>query len=769
MPLSTLGSFEILAELGAGPRGVMYRARHLTLGRIVALKHLAATPRENSPEYTRLTAEVERVRVTASEHVAAVLTVQLADDRPLIEMEFLDESLQKRLKRGPLDPDEAIPLLRDMLAGLARLHGAGIIHANLKPSNVLQEAETGHWKLADGGMTHIEALSSPTLLASSVVYDAPEIVSRLTDANAQSDLYCVGMIGLEALLGDRLHEAFPGLGPSASPGRWMAWLRKMDEQAVPLRDLRPDLPDPLSPFFARLLAKSRASRYASAEEALDGLDMLSPASSPALPTILKPSTFEPPLAPSPSTTLTPTPTPAPASTQASQTSRPARPNAMLLVTGPGGFRQEFPLADRTLRIGRDVKNEIVLPDDSKGVSRLHAELSTELGKYVITDLDSQNGIWTGGRRKPTVALGPGVEVTIGGYTLKLMEPATTTTATAPAKAEAGAAAASTPASMAPSRREKAGFWPPKTVQHWAVLGVAAAIVLVSLVWLTLPKEPEPAPAQTTTQVTPDPPPSPPPPPPPEDPEAKAREVRQAAVTAARDLVEQRYFKEALAHINTLLAANPNDADGLALRDEAIKGLKDQERQTAQQNQATARQTPATGSARGGRKPPPGNRGQVAPPPVPVNSRETRLAQLYENAVKTTDVAGAVAAWSAVHSEDPTYRDTAARLTAARRAAYSSAMQDASRLEASSDLPGAQTALERALGYEPGSAEGNAAFKRVGARRREEGMKALQNAENYEIYKRNDLARREYQKAYDYLLPGDPNRQRAKDGLDRIGK
>ncbi len=91
----------------------------------------------------------------------------------------------------------------------------------------------------------------------------------------------------------------------------------------------------------------------------------------------------------------------------------------LTVLGPDAPERQINLADRDLRIGRDDQNDIVLPDSSKSVSRHHAELRFENGQYVLLDLNSQNGLWVGGRRVSRIPLEPGVPVLVGSYRLVL--------------------------------------------------------------------------------------------------------------------------------------------------------------------------------------------------------------------------------------------------------------------------------------------------------------------------------------------------------------
>ena len=111
----------------------------------------------------------------------------------------------------------------------------------------------------------------------------------------------------------------------------------------------------------------------------------------------------------------------------------------LNIRGPDGQDRDVDLDDRDLRIGRADQNDIVLPDSTKSVSRLHAELRFEDGQYVMVDANSQNGIWVDGQRLPRVRLQPGVSVLVGEYRLTLNDAAAlpkTTSVISPAVAGA---------------------------------------------------------------------------------------------------------------------------------------------------------------------------------------------------------------------------------------------------------------------------------------------------------------------------------------------
>src|SRR5882757_2125288 len=103
----------------------------------------------------------------------------------------------------------------------------------------------------------------------------------------------------------------------------------------------------------------------------------------------------------------------------------------LLITGDDGAQRVVALAGRDLRIGRSLENDVVLPDANKGVSRTHAELRVEGGRYVVVDLQSQNGTWVNGKRVERATVPDDAEIAIGLYRLRLQAPSSTSIADLP--------------------------------------------------------------------------------------------------------------------------------------------------------------------------------------------------------------------------------------------------------------------------------------------------------------------------------------------------
>jgi serine/threonine-protein kinase len=265
--LGTLGRYEVRGVLGRGGMGVVFRAFDPALQRPVALKvlapHLATSPMARR----RFTREARAAAAVRHEHVVAVHRVEEADGLPYLVMQCIaGESLQDRLDRaGPLAVAEVVRIGYEAASGLAAAHARGLIHRDVKPSNILLEgapaasATGGRVKITDFGLAR--AVDEGRLTQSGVVAGTPEYMApeqaRGEAIDHRADLFSLGSV-LYALCGGRP----PFQGPTA-----LAVLGQVTDQApTPLRELNPDVPAWLEQLIARLLAKDPVERFQTAAE-----------------------------------------------------------------------------------------------------------------------------------------------------------------------------------------------------------------------------------------------------------------------------------------------------------------------------------------------------------------------------------------------------------------------------------------------------------------------------------------------------------------------
>jgi len=188
-----------------------------------------------------------------------------------LTMELLDRSVAIRLREGPSDPRLVLHTVRGVLSVLALLHEQGLLHANLKPSNVFFDTD-GRVRLSDGLLIDVRlpvALPPPMNLK----YTAPEQThGEFGPLTPATDLYCVGLMALEMLAGDRFARAFQGIRSDA-PEEDMAWSQWHGSSLVaPSATLfAKGCPDELANVIARMLSKQPSMRYTTVRQAIQDL------------------------------------------------------------------------------------------------------------------------------------------------------------------------------------------------------------------------------------------------------------------------------------------------------------------------------------------------------------------------------------------------------------------------------------------------------------------------------------------------------------------
>lgn len=237
------GRYRIVAPLGRGGMGEVYRADDLKLAHPVALKFLPAALAGDEQRAALLRAEVKAARQVSHPNVCRVWDLGEADGVQFLAMEYVDgEDLRSLLRRiGRLPEDRAVVVARQLCAGLAAVHDQGLLHRDLKPANVMLDGR-GRVRLTDFGLA-AAARETPGHEASAgtPAYMAPEQLAG-REATVRSDLYSLGLVLYEVFTG---HPAFPA-GPShpsrTAPTRPASHVRDLDpavERAI-LQCLEPD-------------------------------------------------------------------------------------------------------------------------------------------------------------------------------------------------------------------------------------------------------------------------------------------------------------------------------------------------------------------------------------------------------------------------------------------------------------------------------------------------------------------------------------------------
>jgi serine/threonine protein kinase len=264
-PGSVVGeTYEIDARLGAGAMGEVYAARHVNLGKRVAIKVIRQRLSEDDAAIERFAmeartlAQIQHPAIVAVEHVG-----ELADGRAYFVMEFLrGESLFERLQRGRIPLSEALRVLDQMARGLDAAHGEGVTHRDLKPENtflVHLPGEPPVVKLVDFGLaklkrTDIDLRAERTQSGVAIgtpMYMSPE-QARGTDVDHRTDIYALGCVAYELVLG-----VPPFAHAKTAPELYAAHLH----ESPPLpRSIWPEIPPQLDLALFALLAKDPAHR-----------------------------------------------------------------------------------------------------------------------------------------------------------------------------------------------------------------------------------------------------------------------------------------------------------------------------------------------------------------------------------------------------------------------------------------------------------------------------------------------------------------------------
>ncbi|MFC7500853.1 serine/threonine-protein kinase [Nocardioides sp. CPCC 206347] len=260
----TFGRYRIEGTLGQGGMGVVLRARHVELDRVVALKLMLPEMIGADDRVTRFRGEAMALGRLESAHVVQVYDAGEHDGWLYIATQLVpDGDLSALLAaEGPLGPAAALGLIDQVLSGLADAHAVGLIHRDVKPNNVLLRRETAGLRvfLCDFGISQVIDSASHTVgVIGTWAYLAPERL-RGEAATVQSDLYAVGCL---------LWELLSGAAPYAGT---MAQLAVAHETA-PLPQMQPTGPwaTAVNQVLVRAMAKQPQHRFASASEMQDAV------------------------------------------------------------------------------------------------------------------------------------------------------------------------------------------------------------------------------------------------------------------------------------------------------------------------------------------------------------------------------------------------------------------------------------------------------------------------------------------------------------------
>ncbi|MGA9504884.1 MAG: serine/threonine-protein kinase, partial [Terriglobales bacterium] len=242
------GRYRIIALLGKGGMGEVYRADDLTLGQPVALKFLPEQASRDEGLLERFRNEVRIARRVSHPNVCRVYDVGEVDGHTFFTMEYVDgEDLASLLRRiGRLPQDKALDIARQLCAGLAAAHARGVLHRDLKPANIMLDGR-GQVVMTDFGLAGLtDQIHGADIRSGTPAYMAPEQLAG-KEVTAQSDLYSLGLVLYEVFTGKRAFtaEALTALvrgGKASSPSKPSSVVKDLDPaiERIILRCLEPE-------------------------------------------------------------------------------------------------------------------------------------------------------------------------------------------------------------------------------------------------------------------------------------------------------------------------------------------------------------------------------------------------------------------------------------------------------------------------------------------------------------------------------------------------
>ena len=270
------GKYRIDARLNEGGMGTVYRGTHVLMDKTVAIKVLRPSLAADEKIVARFSREARAA--SRISHPNALSVTDFGEDESghvFLVMEFLSGRTLKQLIRdeGPLPLPRVVDITRQVVEALNAAHSQGVVHRDLKSDNImLLDTMTGdHAKVLDFGIAKINepdgvasdpGLTAPNLVIGTPQYMSPEQCSQEAEIDARSDIYSLGVILYEMLVG---HVPFSGESPT------MVMMKHLQEPVPSVLDERSDLPPQVGRVVARAMAKVRDNRYQNVAELIEDL------------------------------------------------------------------------------------------------------------------------------------------------------------------------------------------------------------------------------------------------------------------------------------------------------------------------------------------------------------------------------------------------------------------------------------------------------------------------------------------------------------------
>jgi serine/threonine-protein kinase len=262
------GRYEILAKIGEGAMGTVYRAQDVALGRVVALKVLAADLGAADELTQRFHREAEAIGRLNHPNIVQVYDLGRAEGRLYMAMELLEGDDLRALieRRADVGLADRVRIFREICSGLGYAHSKGVIHRDIKPANILVTA-SGRVKILDFGLARVA--SQQTITRRGVILGTPDYMSPEQamgkPVDYRSDIFSAGAVLYEFLT---LQKPFKGKTLHS------VLYQIVSEEAPPVLTLNPDVPARLAAVVHRMLDKDPERRYPSMEAVGEDIDRI---------------------------------------------------------------------------------------------------------------------------------------------------------------------------------------------------------------------------------------------------------------------------------------------------------------------------------------------------------------------------------------------------------------------------------------------------------------------------------------------------------------
>lgn len=259
--LGRIGQYEVRSVIGRGGFGIVFKAYDRALNRNVAIKSLDPAYASVAAARQRFAREAKAMAAVSHEHVVPVYGVDEHQGIPYFVMEYVaGGTLEGRLRRkGPLDPTSIVTIAMQTAQALAAAHRHGLVHRDIKPGNILLDEGTERVRVTDFGLARVA--NDVNCTRSGFVVGTPQYMSpeqvRGEACDGRGDLFSLGTV---------MYEMATGHSPFRGDGVYAVMQRIVNDTPRSIRQQNPSIPRWLEGLVERLLAKSAAERFSSAEE-----------------------------------------------------------------------------------------------------------------------------------------------------------------------------------------------------------------------------------------------------------------------------------------------------------------------------------------------------------------------------------------------------------------------------------------------------------------------------------------------------------------------